>query len=128
MAAAEGQTAPGPGKQRIHDSLGVVEQGGFDIAVSFSLERNRNSDFAGRGAAISKADPIVAAARTAEPDVFYWLGFDIATGIFGDPRRGAKGETAITPASQKIRDSLSTAGQRGFDASMQLHLSRHYKR
>ncbi len=128
MAAAEGQTAPGPGKQRIHDSLGAVEQGGFDVAVAFSLERNRNSDLAAKGAAIAKVDPIVAAARTAEPDVFYRLGFDIATGIFGDKALGAKGDTAITPSSQKIRDSLSTPGQRGFDSSMKLHLSRKYKR
>src|SRR2546428_377429 len=32
MAAAEGQTSLGPGKQRIHDSLSPAEQGGFDTA------------------------------------------------------------------------------------------------
>ncbi len=128
MAAAEGQTAPGPGKQRIHDLLSPAEQGGFNTAVAFSLERNRNADLAAKGAAIARVDKIVAAARTPETDVFYWLGFDIATGIFGDPALGAKGDTAMSPGSQKIRDSLSAAAQRGFDASVKLHLSRRYRR
>ena len=128
MAAAEGHTAPGPGKDRIGASLPPAEQRGFSIAVSFSLERNRNADLAARGAAIANVDEIVAEARTAETDVFYWLGFDIATGIFGDPALGAKGDTATSPVSQKIRDSLSAAAQRGFDASVKLHLSRRYRR
>ena len=72
-------------------------------------------------------DERVAVARTAEEDVFYWLGFDIATGIFGDPALGAKGNTATGPGSLKIRDSLSPAGQRGFNAAVKLHLSRNYK-
>ena len=122
MAAAEGQTLPGPGKQKIHDSLPPAEQRGFNIAVSFSLEPNRNADLAARGAAIAKVDEKVAAARTAEADVFYWLGFDIATGIFGDPTLGAKGNTATGPGSLKIRDSLSPAAQRGFNASVKFHL------
>jgi cysteine-rich repeat protein len=127
MAAAEGDTLPGPGKQSIHDSLNPAEQEGFDIAVSFSLERNRNADFAARGAAIAKADPKVAKARRVEGDVFYWLGFDIATGIFGDPALGAQGNTATGPGSLEIRDSLSAAGQKGFNASVTFHLSRDYK-
>ena len=127
MAAAEGHTLPGPGKQRIHDSLSPAEQGGFNTAVSFSLERNRNADFAAKGAAVAKGDRVVAEARTAETDVLYWLGFDIATGIFGDPARGAQGNTATGPGSLRIRDSLSAAGQRGFNASVTLHLGRKYK-
>ena len=91
MAAAEGQTAPGPGKQKIQDSLSAAEQQGFKTAVSFSLERNRNADLAMKGAAIVALDPAVAEARAVESDVFYWLGFDIATGIFGDPALGANG-------------------------------------
>jgi len=128
MAAAEGQTLPGPGKQKIHDSLNAPEQGGFDNAVSFSLERNRNADLAATGAAIARADSIVAEARNSGTDVFYRLGFDIATGIFGDPALGARGNTATGPGSMKIRDSLSAAGQRGFNDSVKLHLSRTYKR
>ena len=128
MAAAEGDTAPGPGKQRIHDSLTPAEQGGFTTAVTFSLERNRNADFAARGAVIAEKDPVVAAGRTVDPDVLYWLGFDIATGIFGDPALGAQGNTATGPGSLKIRDGLSAPGQRGFNASVALHLSRKYGR
>jgi len=122
MAAAEGHTLPGPGKQRIHDALSTTEQGGFRTAVAFSLERNRNADFARKGAYIAEQDPIVAAARTANPSVWYWLGFDIATGIFGDPALGAQGNTLTGPGSLGIRDALSADGQRGFNASVKLHL------
>jgi hypothetical protein len=133
MAAAEGQTLPGPGKQRIHDSLSPAERGGFTTAVSFSLERNRNAVLAAKGAAIAKVDPLVAEARryygrtrTVETDVFYRLGFDIATGIFGDPVLGAQGNTATGPGSMKIRNALSAPARRGFDASVAFHLSREY--
>ena len=122
MAVAEGHTAPGPGKQAMRDSLKPAEQGGYSTAVLFSLERNRNAEFAAKGAAIAKAVPVVAAARTANPSVFYWLGFDIATGIFGDPALGALGNTLAGPGSLAIRDSLSDEGQLGFNASMKLHL------
>ncbi len=127
MAAAEGHTAPGPGKQKVHDSLCRAEQSGFEVAVAFSLERNSNADLAGKGAAIAKLDRKVARTRTVDSDVFYWLGFDIATGIFGDPAQGALGHTAAGPGSSKIRDSLSAPGQRGFDAAVVLHLSRDYR-
>jgi hypothetical protein len=109
MAAAEGNAEPGPGKQRIRDLLSPPEQGGFDTAVSFSLQRNRSAHLAATGAAIAHADPVVSRARTAEPNVFYWLGFDIATGIFGDPALGARGNTATGPGSLGIRDALSAA-------------------
>ena len=56
MAAAEGQTLPGPGKQKIGASLPADQQRGYNIAVSFSLERNRNADLAARGAKITGAD------------------------------------------------------------------------
>src|SRR5260370_39637246 len=52
----------------------------------------------------------------------YREGFDIATGIFGDRALGAQGNTAVGPGSLKIRDSLSPAGQRGFNASVKLYL------
>jgi len=127
LAAAEGATLPGPGKQRIHDSLSSAEQGGFDVGVSFSLQRNKNADLAAIGAAIASVDPRVARARTAEPDVFTWLGFDIATGIFGDPALGARGNTATGPGSLGIRDALSAGGQKGFNAAVAFHSSRNYK-
>ncbi len=124
MAAWEGNTAPGPGKKAIHDSLSRAEQIGFRSAAAFSLDRNRNADLAATGAAIAAADPIVARTRTVETDVLYWLGFDIATGIFGDPALGALSNTATGPGSLGIRDALSLAGQRGFNAAVTLHLSR----
>lgn len=128
MAAAEGNTEPGPGKQAIHNALSGIEQSAYDAAVSFSLQRNRNAKFAATGAAIAGNDPIVAQARTIDRDVFYWLGFDIATGIFGDPALGAAGNTAVGPGSLGIRNALSADAQRGFNAAVALHLSRNYRR
>ena len=83
-------------------------------------------ELAAKGFAIAEKDPIVAGARTAEPDIYYWKGFDVATGIFGDPALGALGNTTTGPGSLKIRDSLDAAGQRGFNASVKFHLSRNY--
>jgi hypothetical protein len=117
-----GGTAPGPGKDRIRESLPSEERDGFNIAVSFFIERNRNMTFAGKGAAIAKANPEVAKDRTGEANAFFSLGFDIATGLFGDPALGGQGDTAMGPGKQKILDSLSAAGKRGFEASMKLHL------
>lgn len=128
MAAAEGQTAPGPGKQSIHDSLSPSERRGFNAAVIFSLERNRYAGRAALGAKIAKKDSVVAGARNAKTDPFYRLGFDIATAIFGDPALGAQGNTATGPGSLGIRNSLEAVGQRGFDDAVRLHLSRNYQR
>ena len=79
------------------------------------------------GAKIAEQDPVVAEARSAEVGAFYQLGFDVASGIFGDPKLGALGHTLTGPGSDKIRDSLSAAGQRGFNASVAFHLARDYK-
>lgn len=122
MAAAEGQTLPGPSKQALHDSLGLGEREGFATAVSFSLDRNRNAAAAATGAAIAEVDSSVASARTADRNVLYWLGFDIATGIFGDRAHGGLGNTATGPGSLKIRDALSAPAQKGFNASVVFHL------
>jgi hypothetical protein len=124
MAAAEKDTAPGAGKQAIHNALSGVEQAAFDAAVSFSIQRNRNAQLAATGASIAKADPVVMQARTADKDVFFWLGFDIATGIFGDKARGALGNTAEGIGSRSIRDALDPVAQRGFNASADLLLRR----
>ncbi len=91
------------------------------------LEEQCRADLAARGRAIADQDAVVAKARTAELDALYEQGFDIATGLFGDPGLGALGHTALGPGSLGIRDSLSAAGQRGFNASVKLHLSRNYK-
>ena len=127
MGTWAGNTAPGPGKQRVHDALSAAEQPGFDIAAAFSLPRNKYAALGKVGAAIGNADRAVAQARNAENDVFFWLGFDIASGIFGDPKAGAQGNTATGPGSLGIRGELNAAGQRGFNASTALHLSRKYR-
>lgn len=128
MAAAEGHTAPGPGKQRIQDALSPLERGGFVFALAFSLDRNRNAELAMKGASVSAADPVTAAARDAQPDVLHRLGFDIATGIFGDPAFGAQGNTATGPGSTGIRNTLGASVQRGFDDGAAFHLNRNYAR
>jgi hypothetical protein len=142
MAVAEGQTANGPGKQAIRDELQSFDPDavfGYERAVEFSVERNANADLAARGARIAAADPSVATARNAVdslaqhrdyPDVsvFYKLGFDIATGLFGDPALGAIGNTATGPGSGKIRDSLAdTVAKNGFDDAVSFHLARNYQ-
>jgi hypothetical protein len=92
------------------------------------LEEKCRADLAAKGAAIAEQDAIVAEARAAETDVQFQQGFDIATGIFGDPALGAQGNTAKGPGSLAIRDSLGAAGQRGFNAAAKFHLSRTYDR
>jgi hypothetical protein len=127
MVAAENQTAWGPGKQAMLDALSGDEQEGFRAAAYFSIDHNANILLAETGAAIAEADPVVARARMREQDAAFWLGFDIATGIFGDPKRGARGNTATGPGSLGIRDALnSPASRRGFNASVALHLARQY--
>jgi hypothetical protein len=124
MAVAEGDTADGPGKQAKGKSLNQSEQGGFADAVSFSVQRNANKEFAEKGAAVAKADKVVGVLRNAETDVFYRLGFDIATGLFGNPKLGAAGHTAEGPGSTAIRNSLNEAAKRGYDAAVKYHLKR----
>ena len=122
MAVAEGQTLEGPGKDKIRDELSEAERIGFNSAVQFSLERNKNAHFAAIGAAIAAATPVLAKARTAHGSPLYSLGFDIATGIFGDPALGAQGNTASGPGSLGIRDWLSPIAQLGFNAAMELNM------
>lgn len=126
IAVTGSDTVWGPGKQRILESLTPTEQEGFKVAASFVLDRNRNAQLAATGAAIAAADPIVAQAMLKEQDFRYWLGFDIASGIFGDPALGAQGNKATGPGSERIRNGLSAPAQRGYNASTQLHLSRSY--
>jgi hypothetical protein len=126
MGAAEGNTAWGPGKQQILQSLPGAQQEGFKVAMSYALDRNRNMDLAVIGAAIAEGDPSVATPRNRQPDARYRLGFDIASGLFGDPGLGAKGNTATGPGSMAIRDALGAIAQRGFNAGVAFHLSRKY--
>jgi hypothetical protein len=127
MAAAEGDTLPGPGKKSIHDSLDPAGGSGFDSAVEFSLERNRNAGFAAKGAGLVKVDPILAAARAANTSVMYWLGFDIGAGLFGEPSLGGAGNTSEGPGSRAVRDGLCFDGQAGFRAATDLYLVQKHK-
>ena len=77
--------------------------------------------------AIANADAAVAQARKGENDVFFWLGFDFASGIFGDPKLGALGNIAAGPGSLKIRDALDPAAARGFKAAVRFHLAQNYR-
>jgi hypothetical protein len=124
---ADGEgTAPGPGKDKLRNSLAPEEQGGFDTAVSYFIMRNSNFEFATKGAVIAKRDKRVAddhaQEKTANP--FFALGFNIATGIFGDPALGGQGDTNAVPGpgQTRIHNSLNNPAQRGFDASKNLHL------
>jgi len=126
MAVAERDTLPGPGKQRIQDSLYPDERDGFALAVAFSLERNRNIELAKTGASIAQLDPYVATARNRTRDVFYRIGFDVATALFGSREQGAVGSTVMGPGAMKIRDALSSKAQAGFNDSVKFHLSRKY--
>lgn len=126
IAAAGSDQAWGPGKQRILGSLTPAEQEGFKVAASLVMDRNRNAQLAATGAAIAAADPVVAQARTADPDVRYWLGFDIASALFGDPKMGSEGSKSTGAGSERIRSGLSAPAQRGFNASTKFHLARSY--
>jgi hypothetical protein len=128
MAAAEGHTAHGPGKDARRDTLPAAQRSGYQAAVNFSVDRNKNADLAAKGAAIAQQDRFTAAARAAEADAMRRLGFDIATAIFGDPRLGAQGATEKGPGSLAVRDGLSLLAQRGFSSAMAFHLSRDYRR
>ena len=83
---------------------------------------------AATGSAIAQQDPDVADARASDIDPSYAHGFDIGTGLFGDPALGAVGNTATGPGSLAIRATLDAGGQRGFDASVGFHLARDYRR
>jgi hypothetical protein len=115
MAAAEKDTLPGPGKQKMHDSLYPAEQTGFAAAVTFSLDRNRNAELARIGANIARLSSDVGLARNVDRDVFRRLGFDIAAGLYGDPALGSKGSTKMGPGALAIRNALSPATQIGFN-------------
>ena len=117
-------TADGPGKQKILESLPVELQVGFRAAAEVARQRNSNAELAATGERIVLASPSLAAVRAREPAGTYWLGFAIATAIFGDPALGALGNTLTGPGSEKIRSSLDGDGQRGFDAAVKLLLDR----
>ena len=125
VAVTGSDTAWGPGKQKVLDTLSRPRQEGFKLALSLVMDQNRHAELATIGLGIASADPSVAALRAREADPRFKLGFDIASGLFGDPALGAAGNTASGPGAFKIRDSLSAPARRGFETSMQWHLARN---
>ncbi len=115
-------TLPGPGKDKIGEGLPFDEREGYKTALSYYLVRNKNQGFVNTGAKIALATPVLSAARTGENDAFFILGFDIGTGLFGDPALGGQGDTVMGPGKQAILNSLTPAGKRGFNTSMKIHL------
>ena len=124
MAIAEGQTLLGPGKTKFINELPTPdEQRGCELAVDFSVDRNRNSTLARAGLAVAQAIPAVQQARDAEAPGLFTLGFDIGTGVFGDPQgTGALGHTADGPGAQKILAGLTPGAQRGYAVARDLSL------
>jgi hypothetical protein len=123
IGRVKGETPTGPAMSVCDSAKAARDR---NSPATAGLEERCRAELAAKGAAIAQADPIVADARTAEADALYRQGFDIATAIFGDPALGALGNTAAGPGSLGIRDTLSAAGQRGFNASMKLNLSRTF--
>lgn len=124
MATEAKNTLWGPGAQSVKESLGTAAQQGFSIAAAYCLQRNNNADIARRGLAVVTADPAAQSARKLLPIGLSWLGFNIASGIFGNPALGALGNTAMGPGSQKIRASLDADAQRGFDAAVAVYVTK----
>jgi hypothetical protein len=121
LGAAENQTLPGPGKDQIRDALALADRASFQQAVEYSLDKNNNTDLAAKGAHVVEIDPAVKGARSQLP-LSEWLGFKIATGLFGPAADGALGHTAEGPGSNAIRDHLSPDGQKGFRSAVKFFL------
>lgn len=81
---------------------------------------------AATGARIADADPATANARARIGDADYQHGFDVATGLFGNPALGAQGNTLMGPGSARLRDSLPPMGQTGFNDAVKFHTARDY--
>ena len=113
----------GPGAQSIKDALTAAEKPGFDLGAWFCLDRNLNPDPAKKGAAVIAADERVRTERARTPPGLFWLGFDIGTGLFGDPKLGAQGNTIMGPGSERIRASLHADGPKGFDAARDFNVA-----
>jgi hypothetical protein len=128
-----GNTLPGPGKTAFSKELKPVEALGFADAQAFSLAWNNNAALAAKGAAICARDPEVLTSRTAGcaarpaglPAAMYWLGFDVATGLYGNPALGGDGNTKIGPGAEAIRASLQNAdGTTGFNDALAFNVGR----
>jgi len=126
LATTGADTVWGPGKQKILDSLPRAQQEGFKLAASLAMDQNRNPELARTGAAIADGDAPVARARKREADPRYWLGFDIRSGLLGDPALGSRRNSTNQWEILAIRDSMAGPAQRGFVGAVRLHQTRNY--
>jgi hypothetical protein len=128
LGASEGHTEHGPGKEQLAQLLMPGQRAGYRIAVGFTIDRHRHAERIAIGEAIAQADAVTARLRNGpQGGIYYRLGFDVASAIFGPRVLGAQGNTQTGPGSLAIRDSLgSREAQMGFAHSMSLHLSRKY--
>jgi hypothetical protein len=124
LGAAGNDTLPGPWKDEKRDAMALGDRDSFQQAVDYSIDKNSNPDAAARGAAIVKADQAVANERAKLPLSVAWLGFDIATGIFGRASEGAFGNTAEGSGSDKIFRNLCVDGKKGYKAGVMFNLGR----
>jgi hypothetical protein len=127
LALAEGRTEWGADDEGLVGVFEVMLRVSALAAAEATMDRNRNTKRVAIGWEIAQADPELAAARKAHPDPRFWLGFDVATAIFGDPALGAQGNTELGPGSLGTRAALSDLGKLGFDAAVKLHFSRNYR-
>lgn len=119
LAISEGQWAQGPGKEKLKlDHANDFDQGAYQRAVDYQVDRNANPELALKGDAVVAARPDAAAARAKLPVGNQWLGFDIAAGLFGSRADGALGHTAQGPGANHIRDTLSGNSRLGYIAAV----------
>jgi hypothetical protein len=78
--------AAGACERSVPDALPGDERQGFATAVSYFVARNSNAALAAVGGAIARTNGDVSEARNRGENGFFSLGFDIATGIYGDQR------------------------------------------
>lgn len=121
MAAAEGQTAHGPGKQALHDTLKPAEQVGYSIAVNQSLmwnkeqQRIRHDELEAKGKALTAADQSASVLLNKQPEGPARRGFYIGMAA-------AEGHTLPGPGKQATRATLSPEEQGGFDTAVSYSL------
>ncbi len=86
-------------------------------ASATSIDPTRIDGLAALGSTIAGQDSALDDARSVDPGAAFQRGFDIATGLFADPRLGAEGRPDTDPEAAAIRASLGVDGRRGFDAA-----------
>jgi len=128
MQLAATDTLPGPAKDKQGGLLPLEQRDGYRAAVRYETDRNRHATRAAAGAKIALTDPVLAAARTANPSPFSALGFDIAVAHFSPTAVGGEGSTATGPGSDKwlaeLQDPLS---KQGFSAAVDLCVTKGHQ-